>query len=202
MRTRAFTLVEMIVSLAIFMIVAVVALAALVKIIDANAKAQTIQAAVTSLSFSMDSMSRELRSGSSVYCESSFSGSFDPSAMSGAGNCSSSGQNQLIAFKSSVLDPNSTPPCNLIYAYEFVPNSNGTYSLEKAQQTKDGHNCADTLSSFTSVIPSNVVLTSYQMGMSSSQFPLVFINLSGYAGTKAETQTFFTVQTAASPRTP
>ncbi len=79
MSSRGFTLVEMIVSLMIFSIVAVVALAALVKIIDANNKAQTIQAAVTSLSFSLDSMSRELRTGSNIHCMFHSDGTFDSS---------------------------------------------------------------------------------------------------------------------------
>src|SRR3989344_4857691 len=67
--SRAFTLVEMIVALGIFSIVAVVALGALVKIISANKKAQTLQASITNLSFALDSMSRELRVGTKYHCD-------------------------------------------------------------------------------------------------------------------------------------
>ena len=67
-RSRGFTLIEIIVSLMIFSLVVVVALAALVKIIDANKRAQTIQDAVVNMSFTMDSMTRELRTGSDYYC--------------------------------------------------------------------------------------------------------------------------------------
>ena len=49
-RQRGFTLVEMIVSLMIFSIVAVVALAALVKIIDATASGTPRRAVILSLS--------------------------------------------------------------------------------------------------------------------------------------------------------
>jgi prepilin-type N-terminal cleavage/methylation domain-containing protein len=217
-RKGGFTLVEMIVSLMIFSIVAVVALAALVKIIDANNKAQTIQSAVTSLSFSLDSMSRELRSGSEIYCIAS--DSFNPGDMVNPLGCSSYNQSQsnvILAFQSQTLDntqPNGHAPCHLIYAYRFESASaNGPVSLLKAEQQKyssDNNNtdCKRQFSDsdFTSVIPSNVTLTSYQLGVSYDQttqpFPLVFVELSGSAGNKETTKTYFTVQTAASPRTP
>ena len=66
---RGFTLIEIIVSLMIFSIVVLVALSALVKIIDANKKAQTLQDSVINLSFTLESMSREMRSGSDYYCQ-------------------------------------------------------------------------------------------------------------------------------------
>ena len=214
MKSRGFTLVEMIVSLMIFSIVAVVALAALVKIIDANNKAQTIQAAVTSLSFSLDSMSRELRSGSEIYCN-TFSTSFNPTVMGNTLGCQSYNQSQsdvILAFQSTTLDNTQSPPCRLIYAYRFTTTvTNGPVTLTKAEQPKNPNsypNCTYhlTASDFTSVVPSNVTLTSYQLGVNYDQsthpFPLVFVELSGSAGNKAATQTYFTVQTAASPRTP
>jgi len=206
MKNRAFTLVEMIVSLALFAIVAVVALAALVKIIDANNKAQTIQAAVTSLSFSLDAMSRELRSGSSIHCYVASGGALtiDGNYLtpSGTVDCPPSGTPNLIVFQSSTMST-ASPPCQLWYAYYVV--SSPSLQLEKAEQPSDtpASNCNSTaLGSFTPVVPSNVVLTSYQMSMSSDQFPLIFLALSGYAGNKEQTKTYFTVQTAASPRTP
>ena len=194
----------------IFSIVAVVALAALVKIIDANNKAQTIQAAVTSLSFSLDAMSRELRTGSNIYCVVSSDGTFDPSSPpSNSNNCpltQNNGQNQLIAFQSARTSTAGNNPCRLWYAYLFTGTN--PVQLEKAEQPSYSNDCKDTFSSglFTSVVPSNVVLTSYQMGVNYDQnnqpFPLVFVELSGYAGTKEQTKTYFTVQTAASARTP
>ena len=66
---RGFTLVEMIVSLGIFAVVAVVALGALVRIMTANQKAQTLQSAMTNISFALESMSRELRSGITYHCD-------------------------------------------------------------------------------------------------------------------------------------
>ena len=76
--------------------------------------------------------------------------------------------------------------------------------LEKAEQPSNSAYCDDPFSSdsYTSVIPSNVTLASYQLGVSTDQYPLVFVELSGTAGNKEQTKTYFSVQTAMSPRTP
>ncbi|MDE1975434.1 MAG: type II secretion system protein [Patescibacteria group bacterium] len=224
---RGFTLVEMIVSLMIFSIVAVVALAAMVKIIDANRKAQTIQDAVTNISYALDSMSRELRTGSNYYCiadaTASVGGSAFYSNMSTTNNCAgglSSADNTgasgfIIAFQSTKSDGTNT--CRLVYAYAIVPvsGSNGKkWKFEKAEQDPT-KGCSDTLSvsggSFSPIVdPSSVTINGYYMkaGMptmsngGTARFPLAFIELSGSAGTRVGDTTYFTVQTAASPRIP
>ena len=61
-----FSLVEMMVAIAIFMVVAVVAVAALLKIVDADRKSQTLQDAVNNINFAMDSITREIRVGSRI----------------------------------------------------------------------------------------------------------------------------------------
>src|ERR1035437_3022439 len=65
--SSGFTLIEMLVSIAIFMVVAVIAVAALLKIVDANRKSQTLQDAVNNINFAMDSITREIRVGSDYY---------------------------------------------------------------------------------------------------------------------------------------
>ena len=56
-----FTLVEMLISLAIFALVAVVAMGAFLKIIEANKKSQAIKVAVNNLNFAFEAISRDLR---------------------------------------------------------------------------------------------------------------------------------------------
>ncbi len=65
-----FTLVEMIVSLAIFAIVATISVGALLVLIGTNERLQGEQSVMTNLSFALDSMTREIRTGSSYYCDS------------------------------------------------------------------------------------------------------------------------------------
>lgn len=61
---RGFTLVEVMVSMAIFAFVMVVAVGAFIRILDLNRRAQDIQTAMNNVSFSLEMMTRELRTGS------------------------------------------------------------------------------------------------------------------------------------------
>ena len=200
---RGFTLIEIIVALMIFTIVAVVALAALVKIVDANKKAQTTQDAVLGLSFALEAMSREIRTATNIHCEAVNTTGVPISYSDQA--CIPAGHNQLIVFKSANLDTTSPTPCRLRYAYWFSAVGS-TYTLKKAQQSK-GNNCSDVFSSdmYGSIAPTSVSITNYSMAVSPANlsvgpFPIVFVGLSGYAGSRDRVKTFFNVQTAVSQR--
>ncbi len=68
-KTAGFTLVELMVSLTIFSIVMLVSIGTLLTIIDVNAKAQALYTATTNLSFTLDNMTRELRTGYHYHCK-------------------------------------------------------------------------------------------------------------------------------------
>src|ERR1035437_4002808 len=68
LNSSGFTLIEMLVSISIFMVVAVVAVTALLKIVDANRKSQTLQDAINNINFAMDSITREIRVGNMYTC--------------------------------------------------------------------------------------------------------------------------------------
>lgn len=63
-----FTLVEMIVSLAIFSIVVTVSVGALLVLVATNQQLQGEQSVMTNLSFALDSMTREIRTGNEYFC--------------------------------------------------------------------------------------------------------------------------------------
>ncbi|MCK4386988.1 MAG: type II secretion system protein [Candidatus Pacebacteria bacterium] len=63
-----FTLVEMITALAIFSVVMLVAMGALLSVLNANKQTQATQTAVNNLSLAMEMMSREIRTGYSYHC--------------------------------------------------------------------------------------------------------------------------------------
>jgi prepilin-type N-terminal cleavage/methylation domain-containing protein len=69
-KIEGFTLVEMILSLAIFSIVATVAVGALLMLVGANDRLQGEQSISSNISFALDSMVREIRTGSRYYCHS------------------------------------------------------------------------------------------------------------------------------------
>ena len=65
-----FTLVEMIVSLALFSVVITIAVGALLVLIASNERFQEEQSVMTNLSFAIDSMTREIRTGVNYFCDS------------------------------------------------------------------------------------------------------------------------------------
>lgn len=200
---RGFTLVEMIVSLMIFSIVVVVALAALVKIIDANKKAQTIHDAVANLSYTLEAMTREVRTGSYLYCAVLASGAdlsvpgnqlSSQQVASCNGHNGASGQGVGLAFNTNKKGVS----CNLMNAYEIVPVAVGRFVLKKGTQAA----CGDPLLFETIVDESIIHIEDYYFHIDNDDFPLVFMKLSGIAGQTGNAVTHFSLETAASPRLP
>jgi prepilin-type N-terminal cleavage/methylation domain-containing protein len=65
-----FTLIEMIVSLGLFSVVVTVAVGALLVLVATNRQLQGEQSVMTNLAFALDSMTREIRTGTRYYCDS------------------------------------------------------------------------------------------------------------------------------------
>ena len=65
---KGFTLIELMVSLTVFSIVMVISVGTLLTLIDANAKAQALYMATTNLSFALDAMTRDIRTGHDYIC--------------------------------------------------------------------------------------------------------------------------------------
>lgn len=205
---RAFTLVEMIVSLAVFSIVAVVALGALVKIVSANRKAQTLQTSITNLNFALETMSRELRTGHWYFCESNMGGADYIGEELRVQECPGGGylHNETsgrgtLAFRSSKSIPDGAGgSCAAAHAYWFKPNSdNETFTLEKAVQT----DCDTAISDddFYPIVDDDLTISGYYMRVDDDEpeYPMLTIRITGYAGVKERERTYFDVQTSAAP---
>jgi prepilin-type N-terminal cleavage/methylation domain-containing protein len=212
-RVRAgFTLVEMIVSLGIFAVVAVVAAAALLRIVSDNNRAQSLQSAINVVSYALDAMSREMRTGTNFQCRTGF---LDPSTPdwqtlpSQSCNITYPSPTISLAFLSSQTDPNN-PACRLMYVYRFqqftILMSGSRYAtITKAQQSSCGQ--ALTTADYYPVfdvgnLVSNIKLNDYRVSVqtSSSGYSWADIHLWGVAGTRAVDQTLFDVETAVSQR--
>ena len=203
LRERAFTLVEMIIAMMIFTIVAVVALSALVKIISANRKAQTLQTSITNLNFALESMSREMRVGRNYNCGTGPFNSYQLTSSLACNGLVNSVNGSYIAFNSTKVDSPSNPQCNLIFVYSFVyKSSSDSYDLQKGKQT----GCSTAPSSYDSIVDPNVTIKSYYLNVTSTSpsnpYPLATIRISGYAGVKEREKTYFDVQTSVSARVP
>lgn len=68
MQTKGFTLIEVLVSTAIFSVVVIIALGALLAMSESDRKAQTLKAVINNLNFSLDAMSRAVRTGEDYAC--------------------------------------------------------------------------------------------------------------------------------------
>jgi type II secretory pathway pseudopilin PulG len=64
-----FTLIELMVSVGLFVVVMMVAVGSLIAVAGADQKAQAIQSVVNDLNFAIDDMSRNLRTGSQYHCD-------------------------------------------------------------------------------------------------------------------------------------
>ncbi len=65
---RGFTLIEMLVSLALFTVIATTSVGTLLVVIGGNAQSVAEQSAMNNMSFALDSMTREIRTGTEYYC--------------------------------------------------------------------------------------------------------------------------------------
>jgi prepilin-type N-terminal cleavage/methylation domain-containing protein len=68
-RQQGFTLIEMIVSLGVFSVVITISVGALLMLVATNKQLQGEQSVMTNLSFALDSMTREIRTGTHYYCD-------------------------------------------------------------------------------------------------------------------------------------
>jgi len=203
----------MIVSLAIFTVVAVVAAAALLRIVSDNSKAQSLQSAINNVSYVLDAISREMRTGTNFQCtvgasNPSFSSdrkSLNPPSQSCAMAVPS--QNTVVAFLSSQVDP-AVPSCRLIYVYRFnAPTSptSGNATVTKAQQSTCGQSLSDldyfpvfdvgNLTNFTQLYDFRVSVHTTTAGYSWAVF-----RLWGSAGERIQDSSLFDVETAVSQR--
>lgn len=68
-KQAGFTLIEMIVSLGVFSVVVTTAVGAILVLVSTNVQLQNEQSVMTNLSFALDTMTREMRTGYKYYCE-------------------------------------------------------------------------------------------------------------------------------------
>lgn len=94
---RGFSLIEMLVSIALFAIVVTTSVGTLLVLVDANAKSQSVQIAINNLSFAVDVMTRQLRTGTDFHCDNNQAAIVSGSSLkSGVNDCTNGGS--AIAF--------------------------------------------------------------------------------------------------------
>ncbi|MCL5782023.1 MAG: type II secretion system GspH family protein [Patescibacteria group bacterium] len=200
---RGFTLLEMLVSLGIFTVVAVIAVGSLVKITDLNRRTQALQSAMNNMNFVTEAMTREMRVGTKYFCDSSDDSSSSFSFNSGYSPSHNTVKNcKAIYFTSANRDPSNS--CNLIYGYRAVSGGGNPLSLVKYQQTQ----CDKKPQPYSILDDSNIKINDIKMTVYKyGGYLMAKMYLTGYAGPMSadgtilyKDQTDFDIETTASQR--
>lgn len=169
---KGFTLVEIIVAIAIFIVLVTISMGAIAGIFDANRKSQSLKAIMTNLNFAVEIMAREIRFGSKYHCGTTGDWSLPQDCSSG---------DNIITFESSS-------------GGEITYRLNGN-TLEKSE---DGGNTYLGITAPEINIESmKFFVTGAEL---SSKQPKVLILIRGHAGNKPTIQSSFTIQTTVSQR--
>jgi prepilin-type N-terminal cleavage/methylation domain-containing protein len=189
-KQRGFTLIEMLVSVALFSIVMLIAGATLLSLVYANRKAQALQSVMNNLDISLDDMVRNVRMGSDYRC-----GSQSQPTPPANGDCTTGGTSLYFT-------PFGSDPTNRTEDIGYFV----------------GGSCATGRICVTENINGSVVtvpITSPQVQIQSMKFyvvgtepassggtvqPKVLFTITGEAGTQINTQTTFQIQATAVQR--
>lgn len=131
--TGGFTLVEMLVSISLFTVVLTMSVGTLLILIDANGRAQSMQLVMTNLTFALDSMTREIRTGFNWYCA---DGTYSIPDRADYADCSSGGDFISIVESGYQLSEQLAPagcstdesgtPCSGRVSYRHNPDVDGS----------------------------------------------------------------------------
>lgn len=184
---KGFTLVEMIVAVALFAIVMLVSVGALLALVGANRKAQALQSVMNNLNIALDGMVRAVRMGSEYHC--------------GAGtittpqSCEEDGDTRL-AFK-----PFCDEDCDPLNRWVYLYDDDGSYCGEN-RLCKSENSGVDY---FAVTAPEVTIdnLRFYVIGTTAGDTvqPKVVIEVKGTAGSRqVKTTTTFNIQATAVQR--
>ncbi len=181
-KQKGFSLIELLISLGIFVVVMTISLGSVVSILDAGRKSKSLKAVMTNLNFALEVMSREIKFGKNYYC------GIDT--------------NQPHTTKQDCTG-NALPAGTAI----TFTTSNGVDTIYRLQGTQIKKS-TDYGASYTAITAPEVSvqgLNFYVFGTTSypdTAQPRVFLFMTGFAGKKATLQSKFFLQTVMSQRAP
>ncbi|PIR86264.1 hypothetical protein COU13_01895 [Candidatus Kaiserbacteria bacterium CG10_big_fil_rev_8_21_14_0_10_43_70] len=182
---RGFSLIEMMVAVALFAIVMVISTGALLALIDATRKAQALQSVMNNLNIALDGMVRGIRMGNTYHCG-------NLGTISDPRDCQNG--NTFFAFES-FGGNTSTISDQLIY--NFTTDSNGIGRVYKS--VNGGSTWFAITAPEVEIEDLNFYVTGTTVGDDSQ--PKVVITVRGTAGAeKAKTKTTFSIQATAAQR--
>ncbi|MEX2010250.1 MAG: type II secretion system protein [Parcubacteria group bacterium] len=174
-KNSGFTLLEIMVSLSIFMVVMTISMGAILNVYDANRKSRAESAVMGNLNLAVETMTREMRFGRNYHCGST-------GVLTNPQNCASGGN--YMSFLSSE-------------GVQIIYRQSGTL-IEKS--TSGGAFLAVTAPEVRVESLEFFVLGSTIEATGSEQQPRVLIKIKGNAGEKAIARSEFALQTLVSQR--
>jgi prepilin-type N-terminal cleavage/methylation domain-containing protein len=178
---RGFTLIEIMVSITIFLVVLTVSMGAVLNIFESNRKAQAMRTIMGNLNFAVESMAREMRFGTNYHCLSSG----QPPVPSTPLVCTNGGS--IIGFIA--MDGTST----VTYRKSVSSGTNG--NIEK--RVNNG--------TYGAVTAPELIIEDLRFYVTGAGVPglqpKVLITVKGYSGT-GKSRTDFSLQTLVSQRIP
>jgi len=181
--SSGFSLVELMVAVALFAVVMTISVGSLLSLVEANRKARALSSVMNNLNFALENMSRNIRLGTNYHCHTT---DVVPPNLDATNNCASGGV--LFAFEG-VGGDSSTASDQVIY--RFIE--------ERIEKSSDGG------ASFVSITAPEVAiedLTFYVVGAtrSDSLQPRVVVKVRGRAGISGRAETSFNLQSTISQR--
>ncbi len=165
-----FTLIEIMVAVSIFSIVAVIAVGALLTANTVNQKAQATKLIMDNLNFAMDSMVFKMRKSGAYYCENDFTSFLPPESYANGKDC----LDQNNPGKAIVLTDRSDP--GRLYAYFFKVLADGR-GIIKFLDNKFGN----TENEAITLVAGAIDIDDFRFYVSESPFRRVLISLFGTA---------------------
>ncbi len=174
---KGFTLIEMMTAVAIFALIMTISMGSILGIFDANRKSQSLKTIIDNLNFTLDTMSREIRFGKNYHCEN----------------------------VGTLTSPRSCPLGDSFVSFLSSENKQVVYRLTGNRIEKSINGGA----SYIEVTAPEATITGLKMIVLGAEAypgdtaqPRVFMQVSGYAGSKLSSRTTFSIQTIVTQRYP
>lgn len=184
--SKGFTLIELMVSISIFMMIMLMAMGALFISLDAVRRVRAEQSAIDSVNYAMESMTRSIRLGKNYYC-----GVTDMKDSTSASDCSN-GNIQM-----SFVPQNYNTNGNYRTHYMRDARGDGTYTIRRCVGASINSSCPEIVSKNVDIKEFRVFVNGAESATNSQ--PSVFILIKGEVKYKDKAVSF-ALQTLASQR--
>jgi prepilin-type N-terminal cleavage/methylation domain-containing protein len=190
---KGFTLIEMLVSVALFSVVMLIAGATLLSLVYANRKAQALQSVMNNLNITLDDMVRNVRMGSNYRC-----GSESAPTAPNFGDCSSGGTSLYFT-------PFGEDPTNSADDIGYLIGTGGACAVGRICVTQKGQNGVVETVPISAPEVQITNMKFYVIGTNPAVDggtiqPKVLFTITGQAGLQANTKTTFQIQATAVQR--